>query len=219
MGLVDDAISAMTRAYRADPTSPLTLAVLGSWHLSRTVLESADLDTALNLLYSAIDHLLELDCENLSASYASLVCEEVFEALWQRGRCREAREIARMAGQRDWITAHMLNTLNEADHGSGIKVTSFSVTARAEAGERPEHWPADAHGYTTGLTVLATDEDEARRYSLEYLRSLDPFPNIHFQIELILPEDLGEITPAGPTMEPRARGVVGVNIGRAYFRT
>lgn len=219
MGQHDDAVLSMTRAHEADPKSPLTLAVLGSWHLAQLNAESAvDLDTALGLLYGAIDLLVELDGENLSPTYASLVCEEVFEALWQQGRNGEAREVARMAGQRDWITAHMLNTLNEHDHGRAPQVTAFTVLARAEAGEAPDYWPADAQGYTTGLTVLATDEDEARRYSLEYLRTIEPFPTVQFQIETVRPGAPDDFSAAEIMPQPRARGVVGVTGARAYFR-
>lgn len=220
MGRQEEALTSMTRAREVDGASPLTLAVLGSWHLARPD-DLCNLDEALGLLYSAIDQLSELDGADLSPSYAGLVCEEVFEALWQRGRLGEAREIARIAGQRDWVTAHVLNTLNEADHGRGEQsTTTFTVTARAEAdnendGEAPDYWPSDAHGFTTGLTVLATDEDEARRYSLEYLKALDPNPKLQFKIEMVRPggpEDFVEIS-----FQPRARGVVGVNDARAYF--
>jgi len=211
MGQHDDAIQAMHRARRADPESPLTLAVLGSWLLSQ---EDPDLDEALRLLYGALDvvvHLAALDF--VGGGYASLVFEEVFEALWQRGRHAEAREVARRAAQRDWITAHMLNTLNEADHGRSESVTTYTVMARAEAGDAPDHWPQDASGYITGLTVLAADEDEARRYSLEYLRNIEA-PGVQVRIETIRPggpDELGEMTP-------RARGVVSVRSGRDYYR-
>jgi tetratricopeptide (TPR) repeat protein len=219
MGRLDAAMASMSRAREVDPGSPLTLAVLGSWYLGATADDGeGDLDRALSLLYGAIDLLVDLDGDNLSPNYASLVCEEVFEALWQRGRASEAREIARMAGQRDWITAHMLNTLNEADHGRAPQVSAFTVTARAEAGESPDYWPADAQGYTTGLTVLAADEDEARKYSLEYLRSIEPYPQVHFHIETVRPGAPEELTVAEISLQPRARGVVGVSNARAYFR-
>jgi tetratricopeptide (TPR) repeat protein len=217
MGQADAAIASMTQAHHADPRSPLTLAVLGSWLLIGP--ESDDnLDAALGMLYGAIDLLTRFDPDNLSPSYASLVCEEVFEALWTRNRCGEAREIARMAGQRDWITAHMLNTLNEADHGRSPQVSTFTVLARAESGEAPDYWPADAHGYRTGLTVLAANEDEARRYSLEYLRSIEPYPTVHFHIENIRPGTPEELHSPEIGHQPRARGVVGVSNGRSYFR-
>jgi Flp pilus assembly protein TadD len=216
MGQQDEAIVSMTRAHQADPQSPLTLAVLGSWLFNG--LEGDDeLDTALSMLYGAIDLLNAIDPDHLSPNYASLVCEEVFEALWSRSRKGEAREIARMAGQRDWITAHMLNTLNEADHGRAPQVSTFTVTARAEAGEAPDYWPADAHGYRTGLTVLAADEDEARQYSLEYLRSIEPYPSVHFHIETVRPGAPDDFYGEAPH-QPRARGVVGVMNARAYFR-
>lgn len=220
MGKPRDALASMGRAKDADPTSPLTLAVLGSWTMGTAGSEVQDLDKALGLLYGALDLVVRLDRDHLSPAYASLVCEEVFEALWQRGRHAEAREVARMAGQRDWITAHMLNTLNETDHGRAQQVTAFTVTARAEAGEAPEHWPDDAQGYTTGLTVLAADEDEARRYSLEYLRTIEPFPTVHFHLEVEAARGVvgGDDVLAIEAAQPRARGVVGVTNARAYFR-
>lgn len=229
----------MQCARDVDPQSPLTLAVLGSWQLARSrtpgrtpadrLEQGADFDDSLANLYGALDMLRRLDGEGLSPNYAGLVCEEVFEALWQNERLGEAREVARMAGQRDWITAHMLNTLNEADHGRAPAVETFTVQARAQAadadpatneGEREavSHWPSDAQGFTTGLTVLAADEDEARRYSLEYLRSLEPAPGIDFQIETVRPGGPEDIAGHEFSMQPRARGVVGVARTRAYFR-
>ncbi len=214
MGAPDEAYASMQHAYEADPGSPLTLAVLGAWGLQQ---REYDLDKSLGLLYGALDRLIALDGQHLSPSYASLVCEEVFDALWSKMRVGEAREVARMAGQRDWITAHMLDTLNEADHGRASQLTPFTVTARAEAPNAPEHWPENAQGYTTGLTVLATDEDEARRYSLEYLRSIEPHPQVHFQIEHVRPGSAEELSRL-QVSQPRARGVLSVGNGRAYFR-
>jgi tetratricopeptide (TPR) repeat protein len=215
LGQPTDAIAAMEKAYSSDPRSPLTLAVLGSWYISGT---ERNLDDALGMLYGAIDLLHRLDdSEGLNSGYASLVYEEVFEALWQRKRYNEARRVAQSAGRRDWITAHMLNTLNEADHGRCQKVTTFRVTAVAEAPEAPDHWPQDAQGYRTGLAVLAATEDEAKEYSLEYLRSVESTPSVRIQIEMVRPGAGDELTAyEGP--QPRARGVVGVVHGRAYFR-
>lgn len=218
MGQPDEALSAMESALRADPESPLTLAVLGSWYLARTNIDTksreALLDDALSMLYRALDLLTEVSSDKLSGSYASLVFEEVFEALWQRGLRGEAREVARRAGQRDWITAHVLNTLNEADHGEAPQVTAFTVTARVEAGEVPEYWPQDVQGYTRGLTVLAIDEDEAKRYSLEFLRTMEA-PGVQFEIETVRP---GSAEEPWDMVRPRARGVVGFASGRSYFR-
>lgn len=239
MGQADEAMSAMEKALRAEPDSPLTLAVLGSWYLARgsetrsaaskgDPLEAetqephkserpqgAHLDEALSMLYGALDLLTEHAADNLSPSYASLVFEEVFEALWQRGLRGEAREVARRAGQRDWLTVHVLNTLNEADHGEAPQVTAFTVTARVEAGEVPEYWPQDVQGYTRGFTVLATDEDEARRYSLEFLKTIEA-PGVRFKIETVGPGPADE--PPYDIIRPRARGVVGFASGRSYFR-
>ncbi|MCH9685615.1 MAG: tetratricopeptide repeat protein [Deltaproteobacteria bacterium] len=289
MGQPEEAMGAMEKALRADPDSPLTLAVLGSWYLARGAQESlalkvlplvtpaepaetseaskapakgkapakakktaktkakkstkakskkstkakpapvgltttvvpgapeANLDEALSMLYGALDLLTDADAfDNLSPSYASLVFEEVFEALWQRGLRGEAREVARRAGQRDWITAHMLDTLNEVDHGEAPQVSAFTVTARVEAGEVPEYWPQDVQGYTRGLTVLATDEDEARKYSLEYLRTIEA-PGVQFKIEKVRPGGAEELLPVD-IARPRARGVVGFASSRAFFR-
>jgi len=217
MGQPEDAMAAMDKALQADPESPLTLAVLGSWYLAHGQGESVnyDLDEALGMLYGALELLTESTMfDNLSPSYASLVFEEVFEALWQRGLRNEAREVARRAGQRDWITAHVLDTLNAADHGESPQVSAFTVTARVEAGEVPEYWPRDVLGYTRGLTVLATDEDEARRYSLEYLRTIEA-PGVQFKIETVHP---GADELPYDMVRPRARGVVGFAGGRAWVR-
>lgn len=218
MGQPEEAMTAMDKALRADPESPLTLAVLGSWYLAHGHGE-ANLDEALRMLYGALELLTDSSLfDNLSPGYASLVFEEVFEALWQRGLRGEAREVARRAGQRDWITAHVLNTLNEADHGDAPQVTAFTVTARVEAvqtPEVPEHWPRDVQGYTRGLTVLAADEDEACHYSLEFLRTIEA-PGVCFKIETVRPGAPDE-TPYD-MIRPRARGVVGFASGRAYFR-
>jgi tetratricopeptide (TPR) repeat protein len=185
VGKHEQAQAALEQARRLDPENALTLAVLGGWRLSAT---DCDLDEALGLLYGALD-LLERryggDAGN--AGYCSLVVEEVFEALWQTGRKGEAREVARIAGQREWITPHILDSLNEADHGRSPQVTIFTVLARAEAGERPAYWPENSDGYTTGLTVLACDEDEAREFSLEYLRSIEPSPTVRFTIDVVPP--------------------------------
>lgn len=215
MGQPEEAMAAMDKALRADPESPLTLAVLGSWYLAHSQAE-ANLDEALRMLYGALELLTDASMsDNLSPSYASLVFEEVFEALWQRGLRGEAREVARRAGQRDWITAHVLNTLNEADHGDAPQVSAFTVTARVEAGEVPEYWPSDVQGYTRGLTVLAADEDEARHYSLEFLRTIEA-PGVQFKIETVRPGAPDEAPY--DMVRPRARGVVGFASGRAYFR-
>ncbi len=223
LGKYDLAQAALERARQLDPDNALTLAVLGSWRLSAI---DVDLDEALGLLYGAID-LLERryggDARN--AGYCSLVVEEVFESLWQTGRQREAREVARIAGQREWITPHILDSLNEADHGRSSQVTIFTVVARAEAGERPDHWPENSDGYTTGLSVLACDEDEARALSLEYLRNIDPSPTVRFHLDVMPPRQPSELavnTAAEVTSapQPRARGVFRIHSQRAYsFRS
>jgi Flp pilus assembly protein TadD len=220
MDLTDEAFDTMRRAHAADSENPLTQAVLGAWGLASS---DVDLDHALNLLYGALDKLDKLDnADGAHDAYACVVVEEVFEALWQSGRRNEAREVARTAGRRDWITSHILDTLNEADHGREVQVRPFDVTARAEAGEAPDHWPKDAGGYTTRLTVLASNEDEARRFTLEYLRNIEPHPSVCFEIDVLEPAAMNEpavlLEPSYPgATTPRARGVVRVAQTRAYF--
>jgi tetratricopeptide (TPR) repeat protein len=220
MGLTEEATDIMRRAHTADSGNPLTQAVLGAWSLASS---NVDLDHALRLLYGALDRLERMAAaEPVNDTYAGVVVEEVFEALWQNARRNEAREVARTAGQRDWITSHILDTLNEADHGREVQVRPFDVTARAEAGDAPDHWPKNAGGYTTRLTVLASNEDEARHFTLEYLRNIEPHPSVCFEVDVLGPAAMSEpavlLEPSyqGATT-PRARGVVRVAGTRAYF--
>jgi tetratricopeptide (TPR) repeat protein len=217
VGKHEQAQAALEQARRLDPDNALTLAVLGGWRMSAV---DCDLDDALSLLYGALDLLDRRYGDAANAGYCSLVVEEVFEALWQNGRQAEAREVARIAGQREWITPHILDSINEADHGRSPQATIFTVLARAEAGERPEHWPENSDGYTTGLTVLARDEAEAREFSLEYLRSIDPSPTVRFHLDIVPPKPATDpaatsLDASGPT-QPRARGVFRVHAQRAY---
>ena len=216
MGRYDAALELLDRSRHADPDNPLTLAVLGSWYLATP---RCNLDDALGLLYGALE-LLDRAYEDGSAHapYCSIVTEEVFEALWQNGRQAEARAIARMAGQREWITPHILNSLNEADHGRSPQVCTFTVVARAEAGETPDYWPANTDGYTTGFTVLATSEAEARELTLQYLRSIEPSPTVRFHVDVMAPS--GSTSASGPLPDAasaRARGVARVESTRAYI--
>ncbi|MBL9104242.1 MAG: tetratricopeptide repeat protein [Myxococcales bacterium] len=218
VGKHEQAQAALEAARRLDPDNALTLAVLGGWKMSAA---DCDLDEALSLLYGALD-LLErrYSGDAANAGYCSLVVEEVFEALWQNGRQAEAREVARIAGQREWITPHILDSLNEADHGRSSRVTIFTVVARAEAGERPEYWPENSNGYTTGLTVLACDEAEARELSLAYLRSIEPSPTVRFHLDVVPPkaptdQAASMLDAAGP-VQMRARGVFRVHAQRSY---
>lgn len=210
LGRHADAVAAMREAYNVDPGNPLTLAVLGAWLLGDT---DADLDEALGLLYRAHDRLMELFREGaLNPNYASLVVEELFEALWQSRRYAAAREIAQLAGQRDWITPHMLETINRADNGAAESGTTFRVTAKAETNdERPEYWPADAEGFITDLTVVAETEDEARALTLEYLSKLEPACNLRCDVEVVASQAVieGDKLP---------RGVARVDALRDYFR-
>jgi tetratricopeptide (TPR) repeat protein len=222
MGSYDDAIELLHRSRLADPENPLTMAVLGSWTLAAT---AGNLDDALGLLYGAIEQLeRSFAAHSAHGPYCSIVIEEVFEALWQHDRRAEARQVARMAGRREWITPHILNCLNEADRGRSPQVSTFTVVARAEAGEAPDYWPANTGGYTTGFTVLATSEAEALELTLEYLRTIEPSPTIHFHVDVAPPvktEPVDNNAAATPNfdaaVQPRARGVARVETTRAYI--
>jgi tetratricopeptide (TPR) repeat protein len=207
----DEARATMERAYAAERDNPLTLAVLGAWILADP---RGDLDEALRLLYLALELVTAFhDRGELSTTYASLVAEEVFESLWQNGRKDEAREVARHAGRRDWITPHMFETINRADHGvSERQSESFRVRVRAELETTPEDWPDGVDGYTTDLTVIASDEDEARELTLRYLEQLEPSVELQFDVDVVsrVPESFDGA---------RARGVARIDGTRAYFRT
>lgn len=213
LGLYDDALVTLDEARVVDPENPLTLAVLGAWRLTA---RDPDLDTTLGFLYRALDILEARYTGPLHVTYASIVAEEIFEALWQHSRRREARDVARLAARHEWITPHVLDCLNEADHGTSPDVSTYEVLARAEARERPEHWPENSDGYTTGLTVVASDEDEARALTLEYLRAIEPSATVRFHVDVAPVEG----DPTGHGREPRARGVARVTLYRAYnFRS
>jgi len=205
IGRYADALEAMRGAHASDPTNPLTLAVLGAWIMSQS---SGDLDEALGHVYRALDELMQLhDMGDLSPAYASLVIEELFESLWHHDRRREAREVARIAGQRDWITPHMLETLNRADNGTTDDGTAYRVTARAETDERPDYWPDDAFGFTTDLMVVAKDESEARELTLAWLEALEP--KAKFEVRVI---------DRGANSNGAVRGVARIESYKAFFR-
>lgn len=210
LGRQADASKAMRGAHDADPNNPLTLAVLGAWLLQEP---DVDLDEALGMIYGALDRLLDLYLTaDINPGYASLVVEELFEALWQSSRRREARDIARMAGQRDWITPHMLETLNRADNGASESGTTFRVTAKAETADtRPEYWPEDAEGFVTDLMVVADDEEQARELATQYLSALEPACNLNCTIRVIAMQ-------TGLDGDKRPRGVARVDGLRNYFR-
>jgi Flp pilus assembly protein TadD len=210
LGRLEEARVSMEHAREAEPDNPLTLAVLGSWRLADP---EVDLDDSLSLIYRALDCLQELARQDLlSPAYAALVVEEAFEALWHAERHREAREVARLAGRRDWITPHMLEVLNQADYGLCEGVVAYRVVARASADEKvPPEWPADAHGFTTDLTVLAGNEDEARALTVDWLSQLDP--DVRVEIQLVAPD-----THTPEQRAPRPRGVTRVETMRAFFR-
>jgi tetratricopeptide (TPR) repeat protein len=210
LGRPDDARVSMEHAREAEPDNPLTLAVLGSWRLADP---QVDLDDSLSLIYRALDSLQVLARQDLlSPAYAALVVEEAFEALWHAGRHREAREVAHLAGRRDWITPHMLEVLNQADYGLCDRTLTYRVLAKASAQETvPAEWPADAHGFTTDLTVMAEDEDEARALTLHWLSEVDP--DLQIEVQAIKHE-----VRAIDARAPRPRGVARVETMRAFFR-
>lgn len=218
LGQSDNARSTLERARQADPYNPLTLAVLGSWTIADP---DDDLDEALRLLYRAVELVTAMfDRGELGTGYASLVLEEVFESLWQNGRRAEAREVARMAGRRDWITPHMFETLNRADHGHHAQSGSaFHVSVRAElaagSGIEGNDWPADASGYTTDLMVIAADEAEARELALRYLQELDVAAKLAYEVRVVSRNDPHD---DHDDHNGRARGVARINGSRAYFR-
>ena len=209
LGRYEAARETMERAHAADRDNPLTLAVLGAWTLADP---HGDLDVALRLLYRALDIVTALHARGeLGTGYASLVAEEVFESLWQHSRRSEAREVARLAGRRDWITPHMFETINRADHGiTEVSAESFRVRVRAEVDQSPADWPENAGGYTTDLTVIASDEDEARELTVRYLEQLEPSAQIMFDVDVL--------SKAESHDSSRARGVARVEGMRAYFR-
>jgi tetratricopeptide (TPR) repeat protein len=214
LGRYDAARETMERAYAAERDNPLTLAVLGAWTLADP---RGDLDEALRLLYQALELVTNFhERGELGSTYASLVAEEVFESLWQNGRRVEAREVARIAGRRDWITPHMFDTINRADHGTTERTAeSFRVRVRAElesSGQDGVGWPDGVDGYTTDLTVIASDENEARELTLRYLEQLDPSVEMAFDVNVVsrVPESLDGA---------RARGVARIDGSRAYFRS
>ena len=207
-----DALRTMELAQRAEPGNPLTLAVLGAWLMAE---RDYDLDEVLGHLYRGLDNLVAMHMRgDLNPGYASLVVEEIFDTLWQNERTGEAREVARVAGQRDWITPHMLDTINRADFGVTAQGQTFQVTARAETeiadSSRPEYWPSDAFGYTTALTVVADDEDQARELTLAYLRTLEPAASFDVRVRSAPQE--GSFDGVDP-----ARGVTRVDAVKAFF--
>ncbi|MCA9636342.1 MAG: hypothetical protein KC420_09985, partial [Myxococcales bacterium] len=131
---------------------------------------------------------------------------------------REAREVARIAGRHEWITPHIFDCINEADYGRSPQASTFDVLARAEAGIRPEHWPENSDGYTTGLKVIANNAEEARALTIEYLRAIEPSPGVAFHVDVTPAHTAGE--HAISEGRPLARGVVRVTTHRAYnFRS
>ncbi|PRQ08871.1 tetratricopeptide repeat protein [Enhygromyxa salina] len=210
LGRHDAARETMERAHAAERDNPLTLAVLGAWTLADP---AGDLDVALRLVYRALDLVIMFhDRGELGTGYASLVTEEVFESLWQYGRKTEAREVARLAGRRDWITPHMFETINRADHGTTERIAdAFRVRVRAELESTPADWPDGAEGYTTDLTVIAATEDEARELTLHYVTQLEPMVEMQFDVDVVS-RALDSFDGA------RTRGVARVDGSRAYFR-
>ena len=105
----------------------------------------------------------------------------------------------------------MLEVLNQADYGMCDQVLTYRVLARASADESiPAEWPKDAHGFTTDLTVVAGDEDEARALTVTWLSRLDP--DLRIEVQTIKHETPSSEGPARP------RGVTRVETTRAFFR-
>ncbi len=68
--------------------------------------------------------------------------------------------------------------------------------------------------------MIAATEQEARDFTLEYLRKVEDHPGVRFQVDVIHPGPADD-SGAGWILadaEPRARGVVQVHASRAYFR-
>ncbi len=209
------AIEAMRSAQQLDPDNPLTLAVLGSWQLQ----DPESLDDALSMLYGSIERLIELHRQHqVNNAYASVVMEEVFDALWTGGRAAEAREQARSAARLDWITPHMLDTLNRADHGDAASAVTYRVIARAcpEGDEpaAPPHWPADVRGFETDLAVVAETEDEARELTRAWLRAVEGGSRLH--VDVTVTDCIRASDPTPDRVRPR--GVARVESSRAWLR-
>lgn len=194
-----DAIEVMKRAHELDPTNSLTQAVLGGWILRY---ESELSDWGMQLIYCAQDTVIaQYEAGILLEHHACMVMEEIFEALWHSGRRRAARETAKAAGRRDWITPHILETLNRQDHGPKSGRQLFQVSARAvlrKNDERPlVDFPSHIDGYTTDMTVVANDEEEARAFSLSYLKGLDPAASLELVVREQAPRrnSLAELSP------------------------
>lgn len=79
---------------------------------------------------------------------------------------------------------------------------------------RPEQWPEGSDGYTTQLTVVAENEDQARALTIEYLARLEPETRLHFQLSVDCRTDAD-----GDGVDPSqaARGVVRIHGLRDYF--
>lgn len=185
LGRNRDALDMAIRANELDPRNSLTQAVLGGWLLRYG---SGDEDWGLQLIYCALETTIaQYETGILSEHHACMVMEEIFEALWNSQRFEAAREVAQAAGRRDWITPHMLDTLNRQDHGNVAGGHLFRVSARAVLRKRDERplvdFPSHIDGYTTDLTVVANDEEEARAFSVQYLQGLDPAASLEVVVQ------------------------------------
>lgn len=206
---LDAAVEAMHVSLRTEPDNPLTLAVLGTW-----TVQQGNMD-GLSLLHQALDCLVEVhEQEPVGMAYASLVVEEIFECLWQNQQLDQARHVARVAGQRDWITPHILDAINRADYGMSSEVQPFQVTAHARGEEPPAHWPSDACGYTTDFTVVARTEEEARELAIAWLKSLEPATaTIDVRVS-----EAERPTKEHASADALVRGVVRIDSLKSYLR-
>ncbi len=207
LGRFEEAVKSMEHARVAEPGNPLTLVVLGAWRL---VEPNHSLDEALGYVYGGLDALRAMAMTaGVSDAYATLVAEEAFEALWHAQRPAEAREVARMASRNGWITPHMLEVLNQHEYGVTTEVRAYRLVARASADAAVDVFD-DADSYTTDLTVVAADEDEACELALRWLSDVEP--KLRYEVEVIAREKRGARPP-----EPRARGVAAIEQPRNFF--
>jgi tetratricopeptide (TPR) repeat protein len=176
-GRYEGAFAAMECARDREPNNPLAQAVLGAWILAD---REGDLDRGLRLIYGAKEALdASWNRGDLHPNYAWLVIEEVFEALWGCGRRREARDVARTAAARDWITPHILTTMNRDDRGNGENSPVFNVRTSVQRPlDESSEWPANAAAFVIEVAVVADSPAQASEFALDYLRWVENRPSL-----------------------------------------